>query len=292
MTDTVHCVVDCHNTLGEAPLWDVRGQALWWADILGRRLHRLDPATGTVRHWEMPERIASFALREQGGFVVAFASGIALYDLDSGQCDWIARPEAHVPGNRFNEGKVDGMGRFWVGTMDECPQPRHTAALYRLDADLSLHKMLGDVGISNGFVFSRENDRFWFTDTLDGQISVFDYDHASGAIGNRRTFADTTGTGYAPDGATLDADGFLWAAMWDGWKVVRFAPDGRVEREIPLPVGKPTSCMFGGPDLRTLYVTSARWDLAGAALAAQPLAGGLFALDAGVAGLPGPRFRG
>jgi len=291
MPDIVSCVVDCHNKLGESPLWDVREQALYWVDIEGRRLQRLDSATGAVRHWDMPERIASFALREQGGLVVAFASGIAFYDLDSSRLDWIARPEAQLPGNRFNEGKVDRMGRFWAGTMDDSLS-NHTAGLYRLDPDLSLHKMLGDVGISNCFAWSRENDRFWFADTLDKQVSVFDYDHASGAITNRRGFVDTTGADYAPDGGAVDAEGFLWVAMWDGWKVVRFAPDGRVECEIRLPVSKPTSCMFGGPELRTLYVTSAVWDLAGEALAAQPHAGGVFAVDVGVAGLPETRFRG
>jgi len=291
MPDIVHCVVDCRNKLGEVPLWDMREQALYWVDIEGKRLHRLDPASGAVRHWDMPERIASFALREQGGLVVAFASGIAFYDLDSSRLDWIARPEAHLPGNRFNEGKVDRMGRFWVGTMDDS-LVKHTAGLYRLDPDLSLHKMLSNVGISNSFIWSRENDRFWFTDTLDQQISVFDYDPVSGAIANRRLFADTIGTGYSPDGGTIDAEGFLWVAMWDGCKLVRFAPDGRVDREVRLPVSKPTSCMFGGADLRTLYVTSAVWDLAGEALEAQPHAGGLFAVDVGVAGLPETRFRG
>jgi len=292
MSEIVHCVVDCHNTLGEAPLWDVRGQALYWADILGKRLHRLDPASGEIKHWAMPERMSSFALREQGGLVAAFASGLAFYDPGSGHIDWIARPEAHLPGNRFNEGKVDRMGRFWIGTMDDGAAKQHTASLYRLDPDLSLHTMLGDIGIANGFVFSRENDRFWFTDSLDQQISIFDYEHVTGAISNRRIFAETTGTDCTPDGATLDAEGYLWAAMWDGWKIIRFAPDGWIDREIRLPVSKPTSCMFGGPELRTLYVTSAALDITGEALAAEPQAGGLFAVDAGVAGLPESRFRG
>jgi len=292
MSDTVHCVVDCHNTLGESPLWDVREQMLYWADIPGKRLHRLEPATGEVRHWDMPERITSFALREQeGGLVAAFASGIAFYDLDSGELDWIARPEAHLPGNRCNDGKVDRMGRFWIGTMDDSGA-NHTAALYRLDPDLSLHKMLGDIGVSNCLVWSRENDRFVFADSLDKQISIFDYDHASGSLSNRQRFADTIGTDYTPDGGTIDAEGFIWVAIWGSWKVVRFAPDGRVDREVRLPVSNPTSCMFGGPDLRTLYVTSAKLGLSNEELSAQPQAGGLFAIDAGVAGLPETRFRG
>jgi len=287
MRDAVCCVLDCRNTLGEAPLWDGREQVLYWADVLGQKLYRLHPATGAVKQWDMPERLASFALREQGGMLMAFASGIAFYDLERQCPDWIARPEAHMPGNRCNDGKVDGLGRFWVGTMNESEPPHHTGALYRLDAGLTLHRIWGDIGIANGPVWSRENDRFWFTDSLDRQISVFDYDHAAGTIANRRIFADTAASGCTPDGATLDAEGFLWAAMWDGAKVVRFAPDGRVAREIRLPVSRPTSCMFGGADLRTLYVTSAAWGMAH-----EAQAGGLFALDAGVAGLPAPRFRG
>ena len=291
MSDLVRCVVDCGNKLGEVPLWDVNEQALYWGDIEGKRLHRLTPETGLVEHWDMDERIASFALREKGGLVVAFASGIAFYDLATREREWIARPEAHQAGNRFNEGKVDRMGRFWAGTMDDSLK-HHTAGLYRLDPDLAIHKLLGDIGISNCFIWSRENDRFWFADTLDSKISVFDYDHTLGSITNRQPFADTTGLGYAPDGGTIDAEGFIWVAMWDGWKVVRFAPDGRVHREVRLPVSRPTSCMFGGPDLRTLYVTSAVWDLTAEQRTEQPQAGGLFAVDIGVAGLPEPRFRG
>ena len=285
----VRCVVECANILGEVPLWDVAEQALYWVDIEGKRLHRLRPATGAVEQWDMHERIASYALREHGGLVVAFASGLAFYSLEDGAIEWIARPEADRPGNRFNEGKVDRMGRFWAGTMDDSLKNR-SAALYRLDPDLSLTRVVDEVGISNCFVWSLENDRFWFADTLAQKIDVFDYDHASGAIANRRPFVDTTGLGYSPDGGTIDAEGYLWVAMWDGWKVVRFAPDGTVDREVRLPVARPTSCMFGGPDLATLYVTSAVWDATGEALAAQPLAGGLFALDVGVAGVPEPRF--
>jgi sugar lactone lactonase YvrE len=291
MADEVECVVDCANKLGEVPLWDVSEQALYWVDIEGQFLHRLTPATGKVERWSMPERISSFALRENGGLVVAFASGIAFYDLQTQGIEWIARPEAHLPGNRFNEGKVDRKGRFWVGSMDDS-LIHHTANLYRLDPDLTLHRMLGEIGISNCFVWSRENDRFWFADTLDKQVFTFDYDHENGTIANRRLFADTTGLGYGPDGGTIDEEGYIWIAMWDGWKVSRFASDGRLDREVRLPVEKPTSCMFGGPDLSTLYVTTAFWDLTPEERKRQPLAGGLFALDVGVRGLPEPRFAG
>ena len=291
MTGEVTCAVDSRNRLGEAPVWDVAEQALYWVDIEGRLLQRYRPATGSVDRWAMPERIACFALREKGGLIVAFASGIAFYDLATRAIDWIARPEADKPHNRFNEGKCDREGRFWAGTMDD-RLAEHTAALYRVDPDLSVHKVFGDVGISNCFIWSLENDAFFFADTLDSAIYKFDYDHATAAVGNRRKMIDTTGTGASPDGGTIDEEGFLWNAQWDGWRIVRYAPDGRVDRIVALPVQKPTSCMFGGPDLKTLYVTSAVWDLTPEQLAGQPQAGGLFAIDAGVRGVPEPRFAG
>ena len=165
----IACAVDAKNKLGEVPVWDVREQALYWVDIEGKLLQRLTPATGEVKRWPMPERIACFALREKGGLIVAFASGIALYDLDSGRIDWIARPEEGIPTNRFNEGKCDRKGRFWAGTMDDGLK-RHTGALYRVDPDLSVHKVLDGVGISNSTVWSLEDDAFYRKSFGDGFI--------------------------------------------------------------------------------------------------------------------------
>ena len=287
---TVECVVDCQNRLGEVPVWDVAEQALYWVDIEGRLLQRLEPASGRLDRWEMPERIACFALREQGGLIVAFASGIAFYDLDSGAIEWIARPDP-VPTNRFNEGKCDRQGRFWAGTMDDRLK-EHSAALFRIDPDLTVTRVLDGIGISNTMVWSLDDKSFFFADTLDGRIDRFDFDAAAGTLSNRRTIVDLAGTGIGPDGSTIDTEGYLWNAQWDGWRVARYAPDGRLDRVVPLPVQKPTSCMFGGPDLRTLYVTSAVWDLTPEQLRDQPQAGGLFALDVGIGGVPEPRFAG
>ncbi|MEP0320990.1 SMP-30/gluconolactonase/LRE family protein [Bauldia litoralis] len=288
---TVECVVDARNRLGEVPVWDVAEQALYWVDIEGKLLQRLTPATGTVDRWQMPERIACFALRENGGLIVAFASGIAFYDLDTGAIDWIAKPEAHIPTTRFNEGKCDRQGRFWAGTMDD-RLTEHSGALYRVDPDRSVTKVLDGIGISNTLVWSLDDTEFYFADTLDGVIDRFDYDPATGAIANRTRIVDLAGTGIGPDGSTIDAEGYLWNAQWDGWRLARYAPDGTLDRIVELPVQKPTSCMFGGPDLRTLYVTSAIWDLTPEQLRDQPQAGGLFALDVGIAGVPETRFAG
>ena len=290
MSDSIECVVDCRNKLGEVPVWDVAEQALYWVDIEGKLLQRYTAATQAVERWQMPERISSFALREEGGLIVAFASGIALYDLVTGGIEWIARPDKN-PRNRFNEGKCDRRGRFWAGTMDD-RLSEHSASLFRVDPDLSVHRMLGEIGISNCFVWSLENDAFYFADSMDRRIYRFDYDHAAGRIANRSLFTDTTAQNVVPDGGTIDEEGFIWNAQWDGWRVVRYAPDGRIDRIIEMPVQKPTSCMFGGPDLATLYVTSAVWDLTPDKLKDQPAAGGLFALDLGIRGVPEPRFAG
>lgn len=287
----VQLVVDGKNKLGEVPVWDVQEQALYWVDIEGRKLFRLEPATGAVRDWSFAERIGSFALRRAGGFVCAFELGFAFFAPESGAVEWIARPERMIRRNRFNDGKCDRAGRFWAGTMDD-RLAEHTGSLFRLDPDRSVHRMDGAIGISNSLAWSPDNRTFYFADTLDGAIYAYDFDVSSGGLANKRLFASTADQPGSPDGSTIDAEGFLWNAQWDGWRLVRYAPDGRVDRIVPLPVQKPTSCMFGGPDLRTLFVTSAVWDLTGPALAEQPWAGGVLALDVGVAGLPEPRFAG
>lgn len=290
MTIKIECVVDSRNILGEVPVWDIGEQALYWVDIEGKLLQRYTPATGAVDRWPMAERIACFAVREKGGLIVGFASGIAFFDTKSGAIEWIARPDKN-PRNRFNEGKCDRKGRFWAGTMDD-KLTDHSASLFRIDPDRSVHTMLTDVGISNCFVWSLQNDAFIFADSLDKRIYRFDYDHGTGALSNRRVFVDMTADKPVPDGGTIDADGFVWVTHWDGWRIVRYAPDGAVDRMVQLPVQKPTSCMFGGPDLKTLYVTTAIWNLKPDALRHQPGAGGLFALDVGVGGVPETRFAG
>jgi sugar lactone lactonase YvrE len=282
-------VVDCRNKLGEGAVWDVQDQAIWWVDIEGRKLQRHAPASGETRAWTLPERIGCFALREQGGIVCALESGFAFLDPETEKVDWIARPDPDR-GNRMNDGKCDRAGRLWAGGMDE--RGGKAASLWRLDPDLSVHRMETGIGISNSAAFSPDDATFYYADTSQGLIWAYDYDHRSGAIAGRRTFADCRGGPGGPDGSTVDAQGYLWNCQWDRWQLVRYAPDGSVDRTVQLPVQKPTSCSFGGPDLGTLYVTCAIWDIKGEALAQQPWAGGLLAFDVGVKGLPEPRFKG
>ncbi|MCX5579620.1 SMP-30/gluconolactonase/LRE family protein [Kaistia terrae] len=260
MSDIVQSVISSGNLLGEVPVWDVREQALYWVDIDRALLQRFIPASGEVRTWAMPERLSGFALRADApGIIGAFESGIGFCNPDTGEIDWIAREGLLRAGTIFNEGKVDRAGRFWAGSKDES-LTHSTASLYRIDTDLSVTRMADGIGIANFFAWSLDNSRFWLADSLVKQVFAFDYEHATGNILNRSVFKDFA-DGQTPDGGTIDAEGFLWIAMWGNWKIVRLAADGSVDREIAMPVSQPTSCMFGGPDLRTLYVTSARWGL-------------------------------
>lgn len=287
----IRVVAQTHDILGEVPMWDEASQRLWWTDIEGRVLRRVDPVTGSIDSWQMPERLGSYALRVAGGLVCAFESGFAFFDPEDGEVDWIAKPEAHIPRNRFNDGKTDRKGRFWAGTMDDRLSER-TGALYRLDPDLSWHQMEEGIGITNALCWSPDDTIFYLADTMVQEIWAYKFNSEHGDIADRRMLASTIDQPGQPDGSTVDAEGFIWNAQWDGWRLVRYAPDGRIDRTVELPVQKPTSVIFGGPDLSVLFVTTAIWDLKAEALQEQPLAGALLALDVGVAGLPETRFAG
>lgn len=296
------CVLDAKAALGEVPVWCTIDQELYWIDSEAPALHRFDPASGDTHSWPLPEHIGCFALRENGGVVAAMNSGFHFINLESGAVEKITDPEAHLPQNGFNDGKCDRRGRFWAGTASidyANPPSEPEAALYRLDPDLTCHKMDDGFFEANTLAWSMDDRTMYFGDSNAGKLFAYDFDIETGAIANRRLFARTAvadiplpeGT-PAADGSTIDGEGFLWSCFWDGWKVVRYAPDGTVDRIVILPVQRPTSAMFGGPDLDILYITSARSGLDADDLAKQPLAGGLFALNAGVKGVPEPRFAG
>jgi L-arabinonolactonase len=287
----VRCAVAANNVLGEGPVWCPIDEALYWVDIEGRLLQRFHPKSKRIDRWSTPERLCSFALRERGGLLAAFASGVAFYSPETGAVDWIARLDADKPHNRLNDGKCDRAGRFFVGAMDS-RDDGDAGRLFRVDPDLSVHVLEEGVGISNSIAWSLDERIFYFADTRANAIFAYDYDPATGAIANRRVFAETLSGRGAPDGSTIDEEGFLWNAEWGGWRLTRYAPDGRVDRVVPLPVAQPTSCMFGGADLKTLFVTSATFALAAKELSAQPWAGALMETEVGVRGLPAARFKG
>lgn len=285
------CVVDGGNQLAEGPVWDPAGRALYWVDIVEGLVQRFDPVSGECGKWKLPEAVGALALRDKGGLVLALASGFALFDPATDALTRGPAPDADRTENRMNDGKCDRRGRFWAGTMNGRTGTRD-GSLFRLGADLSCARVLTDIGIVNGPAWSPDDRAFYLADSRRRLIFAFDFDLANGEIANQRVFADCSHEPFEPDGATVDAEGYLWSAQWNGWRIVRYAPDGRVDRIVPMPAQRPTSCMFGGADLATLYVTTARVGLSEAELAAQPQAGGVFALDVGVRGLPAFRFAG
>jgi sugar lactone lactonase YvrE len=294
----VESVLDCNNQLAEGPTWHPGERALFWVDVTAKRINRWTPSTGEHRTWPTPELITTAVVRARGGLLIASGTGLDFFDPATGAMERFTAPEADKPGNRSNDGKCDRQGRFWYGTMQnnftpdmgEAPLGDPAGSLYRVDPDRRWHRLDGPFGISNTLAWSPDDRTMYFGDTLDG-IYAYDFDPAAGTIGRRRMFAKVDGPGVG-DGSTIDAEGFLWNARWDGGCVIRFAPDGSVDRIVKMPCRRVTSCCFGGDDLEVLYVTSVRYGLSAAELAEQPLAGDLFAIDAGVKGLPDGQFAG
>lgn len=289
----IEVVIDVKTILGEGPLWDVDEQRLYFIDSFGCNVFRCTHDGREVRAWDVPSKIGSMALRRNGGAVVSLEDGFYALDFDTGDVELIVDPEPGKDGNRLNDGKVDKRGRFVAGSMDKV-EDGPNGALYRLDPDLSLHTLDTGIIVSNGPCWSPDGKIFYFADSWSGEIWAYDYDLDTGNVSNRRTFTKIdTSTGGAADGSTVDAEGCLWnAQVYDG-KVIRYTPDGKVDRVIEMPVRKVTSCMFGGPNLDILYVSS---------MAKPPLPrfpgdgvqrGSLFAIhDLGIKGVPEPRFAG
>lgn len=285
-------VITSRNLVGESPVWSVAEQALYWVDVEGKRVQRWDPATNQVRHWDIGKATGSIGLRKGGGLVTAIQTGFVFLDTETGTLSPIADPESDKADTRFNDGKVDRVGRFWAGTRNFRDHSRADGCLYRLDPDLSIHRLLEGIRCPNGIAWSPDDRTMYLCDTWIRTIFALDFDTTSGSLRERRVFATLAPEQGYPDGLTVDAKGYVWNAHYDGWRITRYAPDGRVDRTIAMPVQHVTSLTFGGPDLRTLFVTSSHLRLTDAARAAQPVAGHVFALDAGVAGIAEPAFAG
>lgn len=280
-------IIRCQNILGEGVQWNHRDQSVWWTDILGSKLYRYQPVTQDLQVWNTPDRVSCFAfVEDHSRLLLALASGFAWFDLLTGHYDWIAQPESGLPGNRLNDGRVDRQGRFWVGSLVEEPQSEHQqAALYCLDHGQRVKQHLSGLKISNSLCWSPDSSKLYHADSPSHSIRVYDFDPESGSLTNPGIFA-TLPDGMEPDGACVDAQGYLWSAQWGGSRVVRYAPDGRVDRLLELPVSQPTCVALGGKDMNWLLITSARKGLSKQALAAQPEAGSLFIYHTDVQGLP------
>ncbi len=277
--------------LGEGPVWT--GNRLWWVDIERERIHRTDVATGADEITEMGEAVGAVIPRRGGGFLTGMPDGIAFFNeafLDQGGAEErriIVEPDDIDA--RMNDAKCDPAGRLFTGTMTHDDR---RSALYRLDPDGTLTTVFTGVGISNGLGWSPDHTRMYYIDTPTMTVDVCDYDLATGDVCNRRPLIEVGDGQGNPDGMTVDAEGCLWVAFWDGWCLRRFDPDGSLMRTVELPVARVTSAAFGGPDLDELFVTTASCGPTPDEMAAQPHAGALFRVDPGCRGLPADTFAG
>ena len=281
-------VGDQTDILGECPLWDEQAQALYWVDIRRPALRCLQAASGRVETWALPDLVGAIALVEDGRLLLAMADAVWLFDTASACFEALVRLPQRIDGQRFNDGRCDRQGRFYVGTMHNLSRAPE-GVLYRLQGRGPLVPVLHGLCIPNSLAWSPDGTTMYFADSLRHAIDAYAYDTASGMLGPQRGFATTEPPGF-PDGATVDAEGFVWSAQFKASQVVRYAPDGRIDRVIPLPVDKPTALAFGGARLDRLYITTASQQMSPEELAAQPLAGALLVMDPGVRGLPEPRF--
>jgi L-arabinonolactonase len=301
---TIECLLDCHNYLGEGPVWDADHGLLYWLDCTGRRVNRpsvwrLDPRSGATKTWSLDVDVGAMALRRKGGAVFAVSDGFYLFDFERGALELIAHTDTHGGRARLNDGKCDRRGRFFAGGMDD-DEELEVCSLWRLDPDFSLTEVDKGIICSNGPCWSPDDRTFYFADSFKQQLFRYDYDIASGTLSNRRLFASTEQDAGLADGSTVDAEGHVWNAQVISGDLVRYAPDGSVERRIGMPVRNITSVMFGGDKLDEIYVTSMGRVLHSKAhdhfareTKPQFGAGGLFRIRGlGIKGLPEPKFGG
>lgn len=278
------------DRLGESPIWSVAEQALYWVDIRGQQIRRYDEATGSVTSWQTPSLPGSMGFAEGGRLLVAQKSSLDIFDPATGEFRKVADPAFPDPDLRFNDGRVDRQGRFWVGSMNDATRAPE-GHLFRVGADFVPHLVLPGIRCPNSLCWSPDSKRMYFADSDLRTIFVYDFDPETGEVGPPRPLVKVEGT-PVPDGCAVDSEGFLWCALYGASQVVRYSPEGKVERIVETPVTQPTSCAFGGKDLRTLYVTTAYQRLSDEELKRQPLAGALLRIGVDVAGLPEPVFSG
>ncbi|GAO38458.1 putative gluconolactonase [Sphingomonas changbaiensis NBRC 104936] len=291
MSDTPELVLDARARNGENPLWSVAEQRLYWIDVEAPAIHRFDPASGTDECWRMPSEVGAIALCRSGTLLAALRTGLMRLDLAAGTSELLAPPPYDPLTHRFNSGKCDSNGRFWIGTMFKPLDGRKPDAateptpLYVFEAG-QLRETGVSAVIANGLDWSLDDRRFYFADSFARRIDRYAFHAGSGQISDPQCFASFPSTGPQPDGAAMDSEGCYWSAQYDGGRVIRFRPDGSIKREIHLPVSEPTMCAFAGPDLRDIYITTASSGLSPERAAREPHAGGLFRLRAPAPGLP------
>jgi sugar lactone lactonase YvrE len=292
MEPIVEVVTDHVCFLGEGPVWDSKLQSICWVDIMNGQIHEFGTRGGTLKTTDVHEMVGAVALCADGNLLAALKNGLAIVDRKSGGITPLSHPEAHLPANRFNDGKCDGEGRFWIGSM-AVDETLNQGSVYVFDADGGITKKIEGTTISNGLAWNARQDTFYFIDTPTSAVVAYDYDADTANITNKRTIITFDVEVGHPDGMTIDADDMLWIAHWDGWQVSRWNPaTGEKLFSLKMPVANVTSCTFGGDNFEDLYITTARKGLAEDELRRQPMAGALFVWkNSGYKGLPAVEYR-
>lgn len=286
-------VVDGNNQLGEGPLWHLDDQCVYWVDIIGQRIYQYSPTSRETKSYEVDQPVGVIVPTATAGqFMCGMKDGFSIFDTATGTKQRVFDPEAHLPDNRFNDGKCDAAGRFWAGTM-HMEAALHAGSLYCLDPELGCRQVLTDVTISNGIAWSLDGATMYYIDTATSEVSAYAYDMTNGSISDRRTVVAIPQEEGSPDGMTIDAEGMLWIALWGGSQVIRVNPaTGERLARVEVPASQVTSCAFGGEQLDELYITTAAVGLNASELAEEPLAGGLFRIKTDVRGTEVQRYGG
>ncbi|WP_295676845.1 SMP-30/gluconolactonase/LRE family protein [uncultured Mucilaginibacter sp.] len=277
--------------LGEGSVWDSKRGVICWIDILNGEIHEYSPESEKHKIIPVNQMIGAAVICRDGNFLAALKNGFGFVNRETGDVNMLANPESHIPGNRFNDGKCGPDGRFWAGTMSHTDEPEK-GSFYVFGTDHSVTKKISNVSISNGMAWRADHKIFYYIDTPTFTVAAYDYDKNTAELDNKRVVINIPEEDGSPDGMTIDSDGMLWIAHWDGWQITRWDPDTEKKlMSIRLPAARITSCAFGGDDLEDLYITSARTGLTNDQLAEQPLAGSLFVIkNIGYKGLPGFEF--
>ena len=285
------CLDETRNVLGEGPIWNEKDASLYWCDNIAGKIHRYTPSDKAMKTWDTPEEIGSLVFRKNGGIVAGMKAGFSFIDLEKGTFKHVADADSG-PTKCMNDGKCDRRGRYWCGSINRDVKSAD-AGLYRLDPDLSVHKLESGIIASNGIAFSPDDKTMYYADSRADVVWAYDLDIDTGELSNRREFISTRDMAARVDGATCDIEGNYWCAHIYDWHIACYDPKGKLIRRVRMPVRHPTMCTFGGKDYDVMYVTSATRMAEPTDLASQPHAGGLFAIyGLGARGLPEPLFGG
>ncbi|MGC8683244.1 MAG: SMP-30/gluconolactonase/LRE family protein [Athalassotoga sp.] len=286
MEQRVDLLLDAGAIVAESPSWDAKNKLLYWVDIDGKKVHIYDPSKNEDKIINSNQYVGCIAPNKSGGAILAMHHGIYFLNFETEEFTFVCDPESDKPDNRFNDGKCDAYGRFWAGTMN-LEEKDPLGALYRIDRDHSVTKMVDKVTVSNGIAWNPDNSIMYYIDTRTKSVFAFDYDLKAGSISNRRVAVKIPDGQGSPDGMTSDSEGMIWVAHWGGWRISRWDPrNGKLIEVINIPVEKVTSCVFGGDDLDELYITTASRGLNTDGLKKQPHAGGIFKYKTHVRGMP------